>query len=89
MVKVIKLHEPVYDRVTALMLPKETYSDTVERILDLFDKLGELRKVLQDAAFVRAAEGRQGQGSILEASLRAGLGTNDETTKAPAGQATH
>ena len=49
MSKTIKLEDRVYDRLTTLLLPKQSYSQTVERVLDLFDKMGELRSVLEGA----------------------------------------
>jgi predicted CopG family antitoxin len=49
MSKTIKLDDPIYGKLTALMQPKETYSQVVERILTLFDKMGELRDVLEGA----------------------------------------
>jgi len=47
--KTIKLEDRVYDRLTGLLLPKQSYSQTVERVLDLFDKMVELRSVLEGA----------------------------------------
>jgi predicted CopG family antitoxin len=45
--KTIKLEDKVYEKLTLMMRPKETYSQVVERILLMFDKLGELRDVLE------------------------------------------
>jgi predicted CopG family antitoxin len=50
MVKCIKLQEPIYDRVTTLMAPKESYSDTIKRLLDMYEKLGDLCTVLENPA---------------------------------------
>jgi len=47
MSKTIKLEDKVYNKLTGLMRPKETYSQVVERILMMFDKLGELKDVLE------------------------------------------
>lgn len=56
MSKTIKLEDKVYDKLTDLMGPKETYSQVVERILFLFDKMGELQNVLEGAIAFRAGE---------------------------------
>ena len=61
MSKTIKLEDAVYNKLTGLMRPKETYSQVVERVLMMFDKLGELRDVLEGAAVFR-----QGQLERLE-----------------------
>lgn len=53
MSRTIKLEDSVYNTLTGLMGPKETYSQVVERILTLFDKMGELRNVLEGAARYR------------------------------------
>ncbi|MBU2685779.1 MAG: hypothetical protein KKF27_21270, partial [Gammaproteobacteria bacterium] len=45
--KTVKLEDKVYNKLMTLMHPKETYSQVVERILILFDKMGELRDVLE------------------------------------------
>ena len=61
MSKTIKLDDVVYDKLTGLMRPKETYSQVVERVLMMFDKLGDLRNVLEGAI-----EYRKGQAERLE-----------------------
>ena len=61
MSKTIKLDDTVYNKLTGLMRPKETYSQVVERILLMFDKLGELKNVLEGAI-----EYRKGQMERLE-----------------------
>ena len=59
MSKTIKLEDKVYDQLTELMRPKETYSQVVERILTLFGKMGELRDVLEGAvAFQKGQQER-------------------------------
>ena len=55
MSKTIKLEDSVYNQLTELMRPKETYSQVVERILTLFGKMGELRDVLEGAVAFRKA----------------------------------
>jgi predicted CopG family antitoxin len=49
MVKVIKLHEPVYNRITELLRPKESYSEVVERLLHIYEQLQDFQKVMEDA----------------------------------------
>ena len=61
MTKCIKLQDPVYARVTELMGPKESYSDTVKRMLDMYDKLGDLRTVLENPAVYAYLEAARGQ----------------------------
>jgi predicted CopG family antitoxin len=62
--KTIKLEDKVYDKLTGLMGPKETYSQVVERILKLFDKMGDLKDILEGAiAF------RKGQQERLEQQM--------------------
>ena len=56
MSKTIKLEDKVYNDLTDLMAPKETYSQVVERILFLFDKMGELRNILEGAVAFRKGQ---------------------------------
>lgn len=53
MSKTIRLEDQVYEKLTGLMRPKETYSQVVERVLTLFDRMGELRDVLEGAVEYR------------------------------------
>ncbi len=68
MSKTIKLDESVYDRLTGLMGPKESYSQVVERILILFDKVGELRDVLEGK--IRFEEFKHGPEKIRDLQVR-------------------
>jgi predicted CopG family antitoxin len=56
MSKTIKLEDKVYDKLTGLMGAKETYSQVVERILILFDKMGDLRDILEGAIAFRKGQ---------------------------------
>ena len=47
MSKTIKLEDRVYDRLTGLLLPKQSYSQTVERVLDLFSKVSEFQSFIE------------------------------------------
>ena len=63
MTKCIKLQQPVYDQVTKLMEPKESYSQTIGRLVDMYVKLGSLRTVLENPAvyaYLEAARGKLG-----------------------------
>jgi len=62
MSKTIKLENAVYDRLTGLMWPKESYSKVIERMLDTFDKLGPLKDVLEGAvAYRQGQQERRGE----------------------------
>jgi len=67
MSKTIKIDDAVYDQLTNLMRPKETYSQVVVRILLMFDKLGQLRDVLEGAI-----EYRKGQAERLNLQMQKG-----------------
>ena len=43
----VKLDRPVYDRLDAFRGKRETFSQAVERLLTLLDRVGELRAVLE------------------------------------------
>ena len=45
--KTIKLEEPVYHRLDQFRGKRETFSQAVERLLTLLDRVGELRSVLE------------------------------------------
>jgi len=45
--KTIKLEEPVYNRLDQFRGKRETFSQAVERLLTLLDRVGELRSVLE------------------------------------------
>jgi len=70
----IQLQPEVYDRLTGLMGPKETYSQVVERILVLFDKMGDLRDILSGAiAFRKGQQERlekRNQGDVIGTDLQ-------------------
>ncbi len=66
MSKTIKVDQHIYDALTALMWPKETYSKVIERVLSTYGKLGELRDVLEGSIAYRA--GQQERDNAKEAS---------------------
>ena len=74
MSKTIKLEDAVYEKLTGLMWPKETYSQVVERILVLFDKMGDLRDILEGAiAFRKGQQERlekRNQGDVIGTDLQ-------------------
>jgi len=45
--KTVKLEEPVYNRLDQFRGKRETFSQAVERLLTLLDRVGELRSVLE------------------------------------------
>ena len=45
--KTVKLAEPVYNRLDAFRGKRETFSQAVDRLLTLLDKVGELRGLLE------------------------------------------
>ena len=61
MSKTIKLDDKIYDKLTGLMGPKETYSQVVERLLVFVDRQLEVLNALEGAAMFR-----QGQKERLE-----------------------
>jgi len=74
MSKTIKLEDAVYNKLTGLMGPKETYSQVVDRILVLFDKMGDLRDILEGAiAFRKGQQERlekRNQGDVIGTDLQ-------------------
>jgi len=38
--KTVRVEEKVYNRLAQLMLPRESFSETIERLLDLLEKVG-------------------------------------------------
>ena len=56
MSKTIKLDQSVYDDLTTLLQPKETYSECVGRLLDFLRTMGQVRDVLEGVTAFRRGQ---------------------------------
>ncbi|OGN97546.1 MAG: hypothetical protein A2Y89_06685 [Chloroflexi bacterium RBG_13_51_18] len=56
MSKTIKLDQSVYDDLTTLLRPKETYSECVGRLLEFVRTMGQVRDVLEGVISFRRGQ---------------------------------
>lgn len=53
MSKIVKLQENVYDQVTELMRPKETYSEVIERLLEVYETIYNVSQILGPGHYLK------------------------------------